>query len=76
MTITGKDGKQTRYRMRIESCKKGGENAENGGAGSRKGNLKPDEKIIRFAVRHRSAKPRHYKKKRAGGRGRSRHGSK
>lgn len=66
MTITGKDDKQTKYWMRIELPKKGGKD-EDGGAGSRRDNLKPHERFIGFTVRHRSAKPRHHKMKQWGG---------
>ena len=63
MTITGKDGRQAKYWMRIEPRRKGEEDEEDGGI-SRKGRrLEPHERLIGFAVSHRSAKPRHYKKR-------------
>ena len=67
MTITGEDGRQVQYWMRIEPRKKGEEDDgdEDGAAGSRKGRkLEPHERFIGFAVSHRSEKPRHYKKRR------------
>lgn len=63
MTITGEDGRQSEYWMRIEPRKKGEEDDEDG-AGSRNGKrFEPHERFIGFAVSHRSAKPRHYKKR-------------
>ncbi len=63
MTITGEDGRQSKYWMRIELRKKGEEDDEDGGGSRNGGRLEPHERFIGFAVSHRSAKPRHYKKR-------------
>ena len=64
MTVTGEDGRQTKYWMRIEPRKKGEEDEEDGaGAGRGRKKLEPHQRFIGFAMSHKSEKPRHYKKR-------------
>lgn len=64
MTVTGEDGRKTKYWMRIEPRKEGEEDEEDG-AGASKGRkrLEPHQRFIGFAMSHKSEKPRHYKKR-------------
>ena len=63
MKITDKDGNEASYWLRSEKRRKGEEDAEDM-AGSKKGQKKePHQRLIGFAMSHKSDKPRHYKKR-------------
>ena len=65
MAIAGKDCRQAKSRMRIESREKCEEGGGDGGKGSRKGRrIEAHRRFIGFVARYRSAKPRHHKKRR------------
>ena len=63
MTVTGADGRQMGYWMRIKPRRK--DEGEKDGAGARRGGkgLKPHQRFIGFAMDHKPEKPRQYKKR-------------
>ena len=64
MTITGRDGRKSEYWMRYEPRKKGEEDEEDAGRGRKGGRkLEPHQRLIGFAMSHKSEKPRRYRKR-------------
>lgn len=62
MKITDKHGEEASYWLRSEKRIKGEEDED--GAGSKEGQRKePHQRLIGFAMSHKSDKPRHYKKR-------------
>ena len=63
MTITGRDGRKSEYWMRYEPRKRGEEDDEDAGMRRGRKKLEPHQRLIGFAMSHKSEKPRRYRKR-------------